>query len=98
MRISEDKVTLVCGAVLLVIVLSVVFADWIALADPYKADMMKRLKPIGTPGYPLGGDEMGRDMLSRLLRREGARVPLCRHGGHVSGRGLDGDPRGPCAR
>ena len=66
-RISEDKVTLVCGAVLLVIVLSVVFADWIALADPYKADMMKRLKPIGTPGYPLGGDEMGRDMLTRLL-------------------------------
>ena len=72
-RISEDKVTLVCGAVLLVIVLSVVFADWIALADPYKADMMKRLKPIGTPGYPLGGDEMGRDMLSRLL-----------HGGRLS--------------
>ena len=66
-RIGEDKVTLVCGAVLLVIVLSVVFADWIALADPYKADMMKRLKPIGTPGYPLGGDEMGRDMLTRLL-------------------------------
>ena len=72
-RISEDKVTLVCGAVLLVIVLSVVFADWIALADPYKADMMKRLKPIGTPGYPLGGDEMGRDMLTRLL-----------HGGRLS--------------
>ena len=66
-RLGEDKVTLVCGAVLLVIVLSVVFADWIALADPYKADMMKRLKPIGTPGYPLGGDEMGRDMLTRLL-------------------------------
>ncbi|MFP6734097.1 MAG: ABC transporter permease [Rhodospirillales bacterium] len=66
-RIGEDKVTLVCGAVLLVIVLSVVFADWIALADPYKADMMNRLKPIGTPGYPLGGDEMGRDMLTRLL-------------------------------
>jgi peptide/nickel transport system permease protein len=66
-RIGEDKVTLVCGAVLLVIVLSVVFADWIAAADPYKANMMMRLKPIGTPGYPLGGDELGRDMLTRLL-------------------------------
>ena len=66
-RLGEDKVTMICGAVLMVIVLSVVFADWIALADPYKADMMKRLKPIGTPGYPLGGDEMGRDMLTRLL-------------------------------
>lgn len=66
-RIGEDKVTLVCGAVLLVIVLSVVFADWIAPANPYKANMMMRLKPIGTPGYPLGGDELGRDMLTRLL-------------------------------
>ena len=66
-RLGEDKVTMICGDVLMVIVLSVVFADWIALADPYKADMMKRLKPIGTPGYPLGGDEMGRDMLTRLL-------------------------------
>lgn len=66
-RIGEDKVTLVCGAVLLVIVLSVVFADWIAPADPYKANMMMRLKPIGTSGYPLGGDELGRDMLTRLL-------------------------------
>ena len=66
-RIGEDKVTLVCGTVLLVIILSVVFADWIAPADPYKANMMMRLKPIGTPGYPLGGDELGRDMLTRLL-------------------------------
>ena len=66
-RISYDKVTIVCGVVLLAIILSSVFADWFAQVDPYKANMMKRLKPIGTPGYPLGGDEMGRDMLTRLL-------------------------------
>lgn len=66
-RIGEDKVTLVCATVLLVIILLVVFADWIAPADPYKANMMMRLKPIGTPGYPLGSDELGRDMLTRLL-------------------------------
>ncbi len=67
MRLGQDKVTLVCGAVLLTIILSAVFADAIALVDPYKANMLKRLKPIGTPGFPLGGDEMGRDMLTRLL-------------------------------
>ena len=72
-RIGEDKVTLVCATVLLVIILLVVFADWIAPADPYKANMMMRLKPIGTPGYPLGSDELGRDMLTRLL-----------HGGRLS--------------
>ena len=66
-RLRHDKFTLICGVVLLAIILSAVFADWVALVDPYKANMLMRLKPIGTPGYPLGGDEMGRDMLARLL-------------------------------
>ena len=67
LRIRDDKVTLLCGVVLMLILLSAVFADLIALADPYKASMMQRLKPIGTAGYPLGADEMGRDMLTRLI-------------------------------
>ena len=29
--------------------------------------MLRRLAPIGTPGFPLGTDELGRDMLSRLI-------------------------------
>ena len=29
--------------------------------------VLKRLKPVGTPGHPLGTDELGRDMLTRLL-------------------------------
>jgi peptide/nickel transport system permease protein len=36
--------------------------------------MLSRLKPLGTPGHPLGTDELGRDMLSRLLT--GARLSL----------------------
>ena len=35
--------------------------------DPYKASMLRRLKPVGSPGYLLGTDELGRDMLSRLI-------------------------------
>ena len=35
---------------------------------------LRRLKPVGTPGYPLGTDELGRDMLSRLIM--GARLSL----------------------
>ena len=66
-RVRDDKVTMVCGFVLLLIVFSAVFSDLIALADPYKANMIKRLAAIGTDGYPLGADEMGRDMLTRLL-------------------------------
>ncbi|MCB1738745.1 MAG: ABC transporter permease [Gammaproteobacteria bacterium] len=67
LRLRDDKVTIACFIVLALIVLSAVFADQLAPADPYKASMLKRLKPIGTEGYPLGSDELGRDMLSRLL-------------------------------
>ncbi len=66
-RLRHDKVTLACGAVLLAIVLSALFAPVIAPADPYATSMLKRLKPIGTSGFLLGTDELGRDMLTRLL-------------------------------
>src|SRR5690606_12137421 len=65
-RLRRDKVTLACAAVLLAIVLSAVFAPLVAPADPYATSMLKRLKPIGTPGFLLGTDELGRDMLTRL--------------------------------
>ena len=29
--------------------------------------MLRRLYPLGSPGYLLGTDELGRDMLSRLI-------------------------------
>src|SRR5262249_53113706 len=47
--------------------LSAIFADHLAPAEPYKTSMLNRLKPIGYPGYLLGSDELGRDLLSRLL-------------------------------
>ena len=55
------------GAVVLLIVALAVFAPWLAPADPYKASMLRRLLPIGSPGFPLGTDELGRDMVSRLM-------------------------------
>ncbi|MEQ9122546.1 MAG: ABC transporter permease [Alphaproteobacteria bacterium] len=63
----RDPVTLVFAGILILILLSAIFADVLAPADPFKTSMIKRLKPIGTEGYPLGADELGRDMLSRLL-------------------------------
>lgn len=66
-RVRRDRATMACMLVLLLIVLSAVFAPLLAPADPYQTSMLNRLKPIGTPGYPLGADELGRDMLSRLL-------------------------------
>ena len=59
---------------MLAIVLMAIFADYLAPADPTRSSMLRRLRPIGTPGYPLGADELGRDMLSRLIF--GARLSL----------------------
>jgi peptide/nickel transport system permease protein len=66
-RLVRDKVAMVALAVILLIVLAAVFAPLIAPADPYRGSMLRRLRPIGFPGYPLGGDELGRDMLTRLI-------------------------------
>ena len=51
-----------------------VFGPYIVPADPYQSSILGRLKAIGSPGFPLGSDELGRDMLSRLI--VGARLSL----------------------
>ena len=73
-RFLRDPAAMGAAFVLLVLVAFAVFGPWIAPADPYQSSMLKRLKPIGTPGFPLGTDELGRDMLSRLI--VGARLSL----------------------
>ena len=56
-----------CAFILALIFLSALFAPWLGLADPYQGSMIRRLRHIGTPNYPLGTDELGRDMLARLI-------------------------------
>jgi len=73
-RFVRDPAALVAAAMIFVLLLLVVAGPWLAPADPYAASMLSRLKPIGTPGFPLGSDELGRDMLSRLI--VGARLSL----------------------
>ena len=73
-RLRHDPVTLVFAAVVLLIVLAAVFAPLLAPFDPYKESIVGRLKPLGWRDHPLGTDELGRDMLSRLLF--GGRVSL----------------------
>jgi peptide/nickel transport system permease protein len=66
-RLRRDPVTVICGAVLLLLVASALAAPWLGLADPYKTSMLRRLYPLGSPNHLLGTDELGRDMLSRLI-------------------------------
>jgi len=73
-RLLRDRVAMGAALVVLLLLLMAVFGPWLAPADPYATSMLKRLKPIGFEGHPLGTDELGRDMLSRLI--VGARLSL----------------------
>src|SRR3954452_7655426 len=66
-RIARDKGSMVCAFILIAIFLPAVSAPCLGLADPYQGSMIRRLRHIGTPNYPLGTDELGRDMMSRLI-------------------------------
>jgi len=66
-RFLRDRTALLAGLMILFLLALAVFGPWLAPADPYGSSMLNRLKPIGSPGYPLGSDELGRDMLSRLI-------------------------------
>ncbi len=73
-RLRHDPVTLFFMAVIVAAVGTAVLAPWVAPHDPYATSMLARLRPIGTEGHILGTDELGRDMLSRLIW--GARTSL----------------------
>jgi peptide/nickel transport system permease protein len=73
-RLRHDPVTLVFGAIVVLIVLAAVCAPLIAPFEPYKESIAGRLKPFGWRDHLLGTDELGRDMLSRILY--GGRVSL----------------------
>ncbi|WP_103174633.1 ABC transporter permease [Paracoccus sp. SY] len=49
-------------------VLTAIFADWLRPYEVTKMDLSARLAPMGTPGHWLGTDELGRDVLSRLIQ------------------------------
>jgi ABC-type dipeptide/oligopeptide/nickel transport system permease subunit len=67
------------AAIFLAIVLSAVFAPWIAPHDPLVVDIRHRMAPPawmegGTREHVLGTDQIGRDLLSRVIW--GGRVSL----------------------
>ncbi len=64
-------VGLVSLAVLIVLATA---APIVAPHDPYAMNLRSALQPPGTPGHVLGTDELGRDILSRLIY--GTRVSL----------------------
>jgi peptide/nickel transport system permease protein len=73
-RLRYDWVTILFGVVVLAIVIVAIAAPLIAPFDPYQQSIVGRLKPFGWRGHPWGTDELGRDMMSRLIY--GGRISL----------------------
>src|ERR1700736_1361393 len=66
-RLRHAPTTVLCCVILLVILLAAIFAPLVAPHDPFKTSMLRRLLPPGSPNFLLGTDELGRDMLTRLI-------------------------------
>jgi len=78
-RVWRLKWGLVAAVVMIVVVGSAAAAPWIAPDDPLTVDIRHRLAPPawmagGTTAHPLGTDQVGRDLLSRVIY--GGRVSL----------------------
>lgn len=72
-RLARDKVTLVALLFVAALALLGAMAPVIAPYDPYEVDTARKLEPPGRDHW-LGTDELGRDVLSRLIF--GARISL----------------------
>ena len=78
-RLLRLRWGLAAAGILAVIVASAVFAPWVSPHDPLAVNIRHRLAPPawmegGTPAHPLGTDQVGRDLLSRMIY--GGRVSL----------------------
>ena len=77
-RLRRSPMTAIGGVILLAVVLASAGAPLLTAADPVKPSFGKRLQPPralgGASTYPLGTDNLGRDIFARLLY--GGRISL----------------------
>src|SRR5258706_13516019 len=73
-RFARQPIPVIAAVILIAIILAAIFANFIAPADPFQTRVARRLAAIGTFERVLGGDELGRDVLSRLIY--GGRISL----------------------
>jgi peptide/nickel transport system permease protein len=72
-RLRRDPVFLLGAGITLVFVVLALIAPWIAPHDPSAGLLIDKVRPQSNPvpgpepGFPLGADDRGRDLLSRLI-------------------------------
>jgi peptide/nickel transport system permease protein len=67
LRLRRNPLAMVGLTITLLLILIAIFAPLLAPHDPITQDLSRRLLPPLTPGNPLGTDDFGRDILSRIL-------------------------------
>jgi peptide/nickel transport system permease protein len=66
-RFATDRMAVVGLVIVLVVTFAAIFAPWVSPHDPnFQVEGLRRAMP-GTDGHILGTDEIGRDILSRLI-------------------------------
>ena len=66
-RLIKDPQAIITTALLLLVVIAGLLAPWITPYGPNEASLDAVNAPVGTPGHPLGADQNGRDIYSRLI-------------------------------
>ncbi|WP_328999897.1 ABC transporter permease [Kribbella sp. NBC_00709] len=66
-RVFRNPLALTGLAVLAIAVILAVFANWLAPHEPTQTQLDNAFAPPGTAGYLLGTDDLGRDVLSRIM-------------------------------
>jgi peptide/nickel transport system permease protein len=72
-NILRHKMASLGAGLVILVALSAIFAPWLSPHDPYAQDVLLRLA-APSADFPLGNDDFGRDILSRILW--GGRVSL----------------------
>ncbi len=73
-RLRRDRFAIIGLLIVALAIVSAILAPYLAPHDPYRVSSSTRLLPPGTPDHVLGTDDIGRDILSRLLY--GGRISL----------------------
>jgi peptide/nickel transport system permease protein len=66
-RVLRNPLAITGLAVLAIAVVLAVFANWLAPHDPTQTQLGNAFAPPGTAGHLLGTDDLGRDVLSRIM-------------------------------
>ncbi len=66
-KLIKDKAAVVGMAILFIIMIISALAPILPIKDPLEVELANRLLPIGSEGHLLGTDDVGRDLLSRVI-------------------------------